>query len=407
MVPSVARVLGVSLSVDDPRVTSAAAPRRWRLRWSRVWLCAAACTLDLTLWGGDGSARWGADVPTWAVVVSAVALFVVLLDDRRVLPLGFGLAWCYSLAWGAVLPSYHPFTAMMLGLYEVARRLPARAALPYLVAVAVPLVLNTANVSALTHVDPVGTAVNAALWAVMTALVWMAGRVGYRNAEMIRLREEVFAARMHLARQQDRVALARELHDVLSHTIGAVSMQAAGARALPAGDPRVVTALASITTTSTTAMQELRRLLGFLASPAGDLSTPGGDSPDDVAERLETLVEATRACGLRVRVAGLEEARDLAQQQQHLVVRIVQEALANAQRHQGRGCRVEVHLQSDADTVTAQVDSVGGAGRDAALSGHGSGMGLQGMAERIARVGGDLEADGTASSFRVRARIPR
>lgn len=372
-----------------------------------MWLCVGALALDLTLWGADGTSRWGGDVPAWAVVGSAVALSAVLLDERRVLPLDFGLAWCYSLVWGAVLPSYHPFTGVMLGLYEVARRLPLRPALPYLGAVAVPWVLNTANASALTHVDPVGTAVNAALWAVMTALVWMAGRVGYRTEEMIRLREEVFAARMHLARQQDRVALARELHDVLSHTIGAVAMQAAGARALPAGDPRIEAALASITTTSTTAMQELRRLLGFLATPAGDLSAPGEDASDDVADRLETLVDATRACGLRVRVDGLQEARDLADQQQHLVVRIVQEALANAQRHQGRGCRVEVRLQSDSETVTAQVDSVGGAGRDVALTGHGSGMGLQGMADRIAKVGGDLEAEGTTSSFRVRARIPR
>lgn len=407
MVPPVARLLGVSLNVADSRVTSAAAPRRSRLRWSRAWLCVGALTLDLTLWGGDGSLRWGGVVPTWVVVVTAVGLYAALLDERRVVPVGFVLAWCYSLAWGVVLPHYQPFTAMMLGLYEVARRLPARGALPYLVVVAGPWVLNTANAATLTGLDEVGTVVNAALWAVLTALVWMAGRVSYRNAEMIRLREEVFAARMHLARQQDRVALARELHDVLSHTIGAVCLQAAGARALPAGDPRVEAALAAIATTSTTAMQELRRLLGFLASPAGDLNTAGQGAGEDVANRLETLVEATRACGLRVRAAGLHEARDLAHQQQHLVVRVVQEALANAQRHQGRGCLVEVRLHSGADAVTAQVDSVGGDGRDPALTGHGSGLGLQGMADRLARVGGELQTEGTASQFRVRARIPR
>lgn len=98
MVPLVAWLLGVSLSVADPRVTSAAAPGRWRLRWSRVWLCLGALALDLTLWGADGSLRWGGVVPTWVVVVTALGLYAALLDQRRVLPAGFVLAWCYSLA---------------------------------------------------------------------------------------------------------------------------------------------------------------------------------------------------------------------------------------------------------------------------------------------------------------------
>ena len=246
-----------------------------------------------------------------------------------------------------------------------------------------------------------------ALWAVLTALVWMAGQVTYRNAQMLRLRDEVFAARLHLTRQQDRVALARELHDVLSHTIGAITMQAAGARALPPGDPRVTDALGHITATSTSAMQELRSLLGFLSEPPEPADEPSARTGSgDLVAHIGALVDSTRACGLRVSTVGLQAVAALPPAEQHAVLRVVQESLANALRHQGRGCRVGIHFQIDDDSVVTHVVSVGGAGRDAALSGHGCGMGLRGIAERLAELGGDVEADGTAQAFRVRARIP-
>lgn len=397
------------------------ATRRWLPRWSRVWLCLGAVALDLLLWGGDGSLRWGGTAPTWAVVVSALALFLVLADERRTLPAGFVLAWCYTLTWGVVLPHYQPFTAVMLALHEAARRLPTPQARPYLVAVAAPWLLNTANTTALTGAGAAGAAVTTGLWAVMTALVWLAGRVTFRNAELLRLRDEAFSVRLQLARQQDRVALARELHDVLSHTIGAVSMQAAGARALSAGDPRIPAALDHITAASTSAMQELRRLLGFLAETpdaaqasgaagaSGGVTAPreGDRRSVDLPQRLGALIDTTRACGLRVRVDGLETSRGLAPPVAQVVLRVVQESLANALRHQGRGCRVEVSLHTDSESVTVRVRSVGGAGRDAALSGHGFGMGLRGVADRVAQIGGEVETSGSAEHFRVRVRLPR
>lgn len=403
-----AGLLGVPLTEPvSTRVESGAAPRRWRPRWSRVCVCLAAAALDLAMWGGDGSLRWGGAAPTWVVVIGAVAVFAVLLDERRDAPTGFAVAWAYSLAWGALLPHYQPFTALLLALYELARRIPTRRAWPYLSASAAPWLLNAANAAALSGVDRLGTALNAALWAVLTALVWMAGQVTYRNAQMLRLRDEVFAARLHLTRQQDRVALARELHDVLSHTIGAITMQAAGARALPPGDPRVTDALGHITATSTSAMQELRSLLGFLSEPPEPADEPSARTGSgDLVAHIGALVDSTRACGLRVSTVGLQAVAALPPAEQHAVLRVVQESLANALRHQGRGCRVGIHFQIDDDSVVTHVVSVGGAGRDAALSGHGCGMGLRGIAERLAELGGDVEADGTAQAFRVRARIP-
>lgn len=362
---------------------------------------------------------------TRITTIAATALLGGLGVVAARLPLAgaYGLAWGYSIAWGVVLPHYQPFTALMLVLYEVARRLPMRRARPYLALATLPWSLNTANVAALSGASGGGILVTAGLWGVMTLLVWMAGRVAYRTAETLRLREEVLAVQVQLARQQDRVALARELHDVLSHSIGAIAMQAAGARALsPRADDRIAGALDAIVATSTDAMQELRRLLGFLqdrgarVDDPASATTPGRPEAASLARAalaggeiagVEALAAATRACGLRVDVRRRGDPAGLAAPTEHVAYRVVQEGLANALRHQGRGCRVDVLLDWAADSLTVIVDSAGGAGRDDALAQHGSGTGLAGMAERLAELGGRLEAGPTPGGFRLVAVIPR
>lgn len=425
MVLRLARRLGVPIALPSCPDGGPDPGPPGRVRRSRLAVALGAFALDLTMWGGHTTLRGGGDVPAWAVVVAAAALFAVLARDRLPLPTAYGLAWGYTLAWGAILPAYQPFTALMLVLHDAARRLPARRTWPVLAGAVAPWALNTANVAALSAMSAPEVLVTAGLWAVMTGLVWMTGRVAYRTAQTIRLREEIFAARMDLARHEDRIVLARELHDVLSHSIGAITLQAAGARALKIPrDPRVDAALDAITATSTGAMRELRHLLGFLqttdagrAERAGEATRAAAAGSGDPASgpasgvtgvvHLRSLVATTRACGVRVHLHETGGAAPLPPSSDHLVYRIVQEGLANAMRHQGRGTRADVLLAWEPTTLTVTIDSVDGAGREAAVAGHGSGLGLRGIADRLAEAGGHLDAGPTPAGFRLVATLPR
>lgn len=359
-------------------------------------------------------------MPAWTVLVTAAALFsaIALLRDRpRLL---FGLALLYSVGWALVLPHYQPFTAVLFMLYDLARHLPTRAALPYLPATAVPWALHTANSAALTGLTTgPDIVVTAGLWAVMTVLAWMAGRFGYRAEETARLREEAVATQAQLARQEDRLALSRELHDVLSHSMGAIALQAAGARAVASAaeqplDPRVEKALESIATTSTDAMRELRRLLGFLRDQAtardragAPGATPLHELPTARLADVGALVERTRSCGVEVAVRTTGEPFAMLAEQEHAAYRVVQEGLANVLRHGGRGSRAELTLAWSESGLVIGLVSHAGSGRDVAVAEHGSGLGLRGLAARMQALGGELSAGPDGEAFHLRAYLPR
>lgn len=379
--------------------------------------CLAALALDITLWGGYTELRWGGHVPVWLVVGAGAALFATIAalpDARR---LTFGLAFVYSVAWTVTLPHYQPFTALLLVLYDIARSTPTRAALPYLAAIAVPWSLHTANSAVLTGMSGPAVLVTAALWAVMTTLAWMAGRFGYRAEENARLRGEAVATQAQLARQEDRLALSRELHDVLSHSMGAISLQAAGARALAqAGetplDPRVERALEMIATTSTDAMRELRSLLGFLRDSSAAHTPHSPEHPEQVSftearlSQIDSLVERTRACGITVRTQVVGTPFAILDEQEHAAYRVVQEGLANVLRHGGSGSRADLTFTWSEAGLTIDLISRSGSGRDPAVADHGTGLGLRGLSARVASLGGELEAGPAGDTFAVRARLP-
>ncbi|AZQ32907.1 sensor histidine kinase [Streptomyces cyaneochromogenes] len=197
---------------------------------------------------------------------------------------------------------------------------------------------------------------------------------------------------------EERLRIARELHDVLAHSISVINVQAGVGLALLDTDPEQArTALTTIKAQSKEALGEVRQVLDTLRTP--------GDAPRAPApglDRLPELVEQAAGAGLTVEVEGepprLPPGTDLA------AFRIVQEALTNVVRHSGSR-HARVHLdQDDGATLRLRIDDDGPAtGADAG----GSGNGLAGMRERAAALGGTIEAGPRADGgFRVLAVLP-
>ncbi|MGV9251907.1 sensor histidine kinase [Streptomyces sp. NPDC003697] len=208
-------------------------------------------------------------------------------------------------------------------------------------------------------------------------------------SELARIRREQWAReraeRAQAARRradEERLRIARELHDVLAHSISVINVQAGAGLALLDSDPEQArTALTTIKATSKEALGEVRQVLDTLRAPG---AAPRAPAPG--LDRLPELVEQAAGAGLAVDVEGrpprLPPGADLA------AFRIVQEALTNVVRHSGSR-RARVRLARDGDVLRVRVDDEGPAtGTDAG----GSGNGLAGMRERAAALGGTVDA---------------
>ena len=241
---------------------------------------------------------------------------------------------------------------------------------------------------------------------------WLLGHfVGVRRAYTARLEErtaELEQAREELARRavtEERLRLARELHDVVAHAMSVIAVQSGvGAHVASTQPEEAAKALAAIEATSRAALTELRRLLGVLrqdSEPQGDLSPVPG-----LADLDSLLAEVAKAgLGVRLRVEGtpspLPAGVDLS------AYRIVQEALTNVVKHAGPA-RAQVTIRYCDQEVTVEVTDDGrGVGALAGDGRAGTGHGLIGMRERVAAFDGDLEVGPRAGGgFRVAARLP-
>ncbi len=199
---------------------------------------------------------------------------------------------------------------------------------------------------------------------------------------------------------EERLRIARELHDSLTHSISVIQVQAGVAAHLARkrGD-EVPPALLAIQEAGTDAARELRTTLSVLRS-ADD-----GDSSG--LAQLDGLVARAEGAGLPVTVTVTGAERELPSNVDQAAYRIVQEALTNVGRHAGPAC-ASVHLHYTPDTFLVQVDD-DGPGTDTGADSRpaGTGLGLLGMRERVTALGGRLHAgprDG--GGFQVRAEFP-
>jgi signal transduction histidine kinase len=246
------------------------------------------------------------------------------------------------------------------------------------------------------------------------SLVGMAGLAAWLLvllgvAEAIRIRRErmVEAARIReeeaLRRAgEERLRIARELHDTLGHHLSLISMQSGVALHLNKELPEQArSSLAAIKQASKEALAELRSVLDILRQEG----EPASRSPTWTLARLQDVVSQAAAAGLVVRTESDGEVRPLPFAVDVAAFRIVQEALTNVARHAGPATATVRISYGDRD-LSVQVDD-DGRGLSAHGSAPGSGKGLVGMRERVAALGGDLQAGPRpGGGFRVRACLP-
>ena len=211
--------------------------------------------------------------------------------------------------------------------------------------------------------------------------------------------EEQRAAQRAVVVEQERNRIARDMHDVVAHSLAVVIAQADGARYARAQNPGAVDeALTTISTTAREALGDVRILLARLRQ---DPVT----GPQPVLADLDRLVEQMRGTGLDIDWTTTGTPAALGSGAQLAVYRIVQEALTNALRHGDTGRTVALRLDWTSDWVTVTIDNalrLPATPAPRAENGHG----LPGMRERALLAGGSLTAEPTGGVFRVAARLP-
>ncbi|MGK5741339.1 sensor histidine kinase [Micromonospora sp. URMC 103] len=231
----------------------------------------------------------------------------------------------------------------------------------------------------------VGGAVAAAVWAVRRS---RADRAAYESRLTAWAASEAVLA--------ERLRIAHDLHDIVSHGLGLITVRAAATRHLPK-PAEVAAALTDIEDASRHATAELRRMLTVLREP----SAAGRRAPLDNLEDLPGIVHKASLAGLRTRLT-VAPLGPVSQGVQVAVCKIVREALSNAARYAGP-TDVGVRVDRDGTYVVVTVADTGPV--DGWRASPGAGHGLAGLRERVGGLGGTLSAEHVDGGFRITARI--
>ena len=357
----------------------------------------------------------------WVAVVVLIAMGLALYPRRRypVAVLAAEAAGVGVLvALGVKLDA--SFLAVLVSSYSAAAYGSRRtgrallvAALVVALAVAVPTAVSEAV--GMRALVPVPTLIAAAgAWGVglvirrQFALRDTAVRALADRASLMAAQQEEHAER---ARLEERLRIARELHDIIAHHLSIVVIQSQAAQRVP-DEERARQVMAEVERTSRTALDEMRRMLGLLRPGEQDdaLAEGGECAPALGLSGLPDLADRVRGAGLAVTLSVVGEVGATAPQDVGLTAyRVVQEALTNTLRHAGPaasarvtvGCRggvLDVEVTDDGRGAAAELDGRGS---------HGTGRGIIGMRERVSGLGGSLSAGPKAGGgYRVHAEIP-
>ncbi|PRZ17707.1 sensor histidine kinase [Nesterenkonia sandarakina] len=226
------------------------------------------------------------------------------------------------------------------------------------------------------------------------------GAISERNQLLIRERDQ----EARLAVDAERMRIAREMHDVISHSMSVMIAQADGGRYVLQQSPeRAERAFATISDTGREALTEMRRMLGVLRDEDGALQK----RPAPGVQDLPQLIEDVAASGLPVRLHMLSDSIPKLPEGVGLAAyRIVQEALTNTLKHAGPQAHAEVWVATAAEAEPALMLEVRDSGRGAAAPDDGAGSGLLGMTERARLYGGTVTTRAHAGGFDVLARFP-
>jgi signal transduction histidine kinase len=340
--------------------------------------------------------------PAWAWSLPLLSAAGLAVRRRWPVPV---LAWTLLCAVPAIAVVRWPGIAtepVVVALYTVARQTGRSTWLP--------AALGQATVGVLS-----GVVAGEAFWNVFAADVgWtvagVAVGVGVRNRrEYLRAMEDQRARAVEQAKEEEarrrvmeeRVRIARELHDVLAHSIAVINVQSGVAAHLIGSQPAAAQqALWHVNDASHAALAELRATLGILRQD-GEAAAPTDPVPD--LARLAELVEDVRAAGIEVRSTFPADLARVPPEVGLVAYRVVQEALTNVLKHaRARSVEVSVGVGVDSGRLDIEVrdDGVGPAGPP------GAGYGRIGMRERVQAVGGSFTDGPLPVGYRVHAAIP-
>ncbi len=369
---------------------------------------------------------------TWAGILTLLSVGALWVRPRGgpdlrhadVIGVGLALASSVPLAWRRTHPievmalvgvsavalevlrySNGGAACVLVALYTVAARADRRSSLQALgVTAAAIVVVLAVNWSELTVIDVLANYV-----VFLTA--WILGdNVRTRRKYVAELEDK--AKRLEAEREaqarraaaDERARIARELHDVVAHSVSVMTVQAGAARRLldlSSAEPEVREAMASIESTGRDALTELRRVVGMLRQEG----EAAGTGPQPGVADLPALVARAQEAGLTVELRIEGEPRPLPSGVDLSAYRIAQEALTNAFKHAGPA-RAVVRVCYGDDALEVQVHD-DGRGAAADTPPPGGGNGLVGMRERVALFGGDLLAGPrTGGGYEVKARLP-
>lgn len=364
---------------------------------ARRWLVDAALAVAVLVVAEIAivSAHEAESIPrNWLAYLLGVAMAApVLLRRRHPLAELYVMAAVLLAYYAIGFPGFPPGVVLVLPLYDAARAGRSWLALP------VPLILlGIGMVVAIRKGSPPLEVVNAFLPQVgLVAVLLVGALVRSRHAYAVQTSErlrDIQAAREREAERRvmaERLRIARELHDTVSHAVSTITVQSGAALYLMDDHPdQARDALTAIRHTSKEALAEMRTTLGVLRSTDGSSTDT---EPGAGLDRLPSLLTAVRAAGLNVSVhSGLDaqDHREVPVDVDHAAYRIVQESLTNVLRHAGPDAQAEVRLRVDTAWLLVEIDDNGvGAAEDTVVANVGHG--LIGMAERAADVGGRVE----------------
>ena len=316
---------------------------------------------------------------------------------------GVTLAWVYSMWPIDQQGPFEGFVAIMIAIYTAAAYTSGGEAVATGAVTTVGLLVGVITGAA--GGESAGNVIPFTLWIVAAYVIGrvfrrrqlVAAELGDRVSRLEQEREQ--QARQAVAEERERIA--RELHDVIAHSVSVMVVQAgAGERVLNDDPERAREAFRSIRETGSEALEEMRRLLGLLRQKDDALSL----APQPSIARLGVLVEEVRAAGLPTELKVEGEPKTLAPGIELSAYRIVQEALTNIRKHAG-AASASIRVRYAEHEVVLEVDDNGNG--NLATNGGGRGHGLIGMRERAALYGGTLEAGPRPDGgFHIRATLP-
>ena len=348
--------------------------------------------------GGAGGVPW--PVVAWVVIGTSVPLAWRRSAPLLVLVSVLVVVGVTDTRWHAMDDLSVPFAGLLLATYASGAYTDRRDGLISAVIIAVTVLAMSFSIGE----DPIGDAlfIGGILFAVWGAATVVRSRheltvaLAARTVELEHEREE----KAKLAVAEERARVARELHDVVAHSLSIMVVQAGAERRAIAGErPQTAEVLGTIEQTGRAAMAEMRRLLGMLRRSDDELAL----APQPSLAYVEDLVAQVREAGMPVELTVEGDPCPLPRGIDLSAYRIVQEALTNALKHAGPAS-ARVAIRYGAGALEIEISDDGhGAEEPAPAGGHG----LIGMRERVALFGGDLAAGRrSGGGYAVRARLP-